>query len=125
MMGHISFFGNGMFFIIVPLILVFSAIFMSGSLGKIIKRLANKNGRYVRGKTTTPELKGQENHQTQIFRLAQSMGGRLSLSEVIIETGLGVREAEQILDNLVDGIHVSLEIDDSGRVYYVFSELIR
>jgi hypothetical protein len=60
----------------------------------------------------------------QIFRLAKRRGGTLTLSEIIIETGLGLKEAERFMDDLVDGRHVRLEVNGNGRLVYEFPELM-
>ena len=60
----------------------------------------------------------------RIFRLAQLRGGQLTLSDVVVETGLSVKSAEQYMETLSDGTHVSLEVDESGRMIYLFPEII-
>ena len=60
----------------------------------------------------------------RIFRLAQLRGGQLTLSDVVVETGLSVKNAEQYMETLSDGTHVSLEVDESGRMIYLFPEII-
>lgn len=60
----------------------------------------------------------------QIFRLAKRRGGTLTLSEIIIETGLGLKEAERFMDDLVDSRHVKLEVNGNGRLVYEFPELM-
>ncbi len=58
-----------------------------------------------------------------IFRLAKLRSGKISLSEVVVETGLNIKEAEQYMDSITDSEHVLLEIDGDGRLIYVFPEL--
>ena len=60
----------------------------------------------------------------EIFRLADEMRGRLTLSDVVIATNLNLKEAERVIDSMVDGIHVTMEVSDSGRVVYEFPEII-
>jgi hypothetical protein len=38
--------------------------------------------------------------------------------------GIDFKEAEHILDTLVDGHHVDVEVSDEGRFFYVFPDLI-
>lgn len=61
--------------------------------------------------------------ESKVFRLASRLGGRVTISDVVIETDLGVAEAEQFMDRLVDGTHVRMEVSDEGRVIYEFPEL--
>ena len=62
--------------------------------------------------------------EVQIFNLAYRLKGKITLSDVIIETGLGIKKAEKVLNRMVDGIRVVMEIDDSGLVIYEFPEII-
>lgn len=59
-----------------------------------------------------------------IFRLADKMKGRLTLSDVVIATNLSIREAETVIESMVDGTHVTMEVSDKGRVVYEFPEII-
>ncbi len=58
-----------------------------------------------------------------VFSLAKRLGGRLTLSDVVVETGLNLAEAERYMDSLVDNAHVSVEVDENGRLCYEFPEL--
>ena len=62
--------------------------------------------------------------QSKIFRLAARQGGRVTVSDVVIETEMGVNEAESFMDRLVDGSHVRMEVNDDGKVFYEFPELL-
>jgi hypothetical protein len=59
-----------------------------------------------------------------VLSLARAHGGRLSVTLVASELSLDLQEAERLLDSLVDGRRVDLQVDDTGRVTYVFPELI-
>ncbi len=58
-----------------------------------------------------------------VFRLARRRGGRITLSDVIVEIGLDVKSAEEFMDSVVDGVHVAVDISSDGRLEYVFPEL--
>jgi len=58
-----------------------------------------------------------------VFSLAKRHGGQLTLSDVVVETGLNLAEAERYMDSLVDNAHVSVEVDENGRLCYEFPEL--
>lgn len=59
-----------------------------------------------------------------IFRLADKRNGKLMLSDVVIATGLDIKEAEAYMDRMVDGNHVVMDVDDAGHVLYLFPEII-
>ena len=59
----------------------------------------------------------------RIFTLARENGGELTVSDVVVETGRGPAEVEVAMNALVDGTHVTMEVDESGRVRYEFPEL--
>ncbi len=60
---------------------------------------------------------------SKVFRLAAKRRGRLTLSDIVIESGLGLKEAERFMDSLVDGPHVQLEVDAQGLINYEFPEI--
>lgn len=70
-------------------------------------------------------IQGKNSNQARIFRLALRLKGRLTVSDVVIETGLNLQQAEDLLEGLVDSIHVRMEVDDRGMVTYEFPEIIR
>ena len=73
----------------------------------------------------TPERQvPQAREDGNLFRLAKKLGGRVTLSEVVVETGMDLKVAERYMDSLVDEAHVTVEVDDMGRVIYVFPELM-
>ena len=37
---------------------------------------------------------------------------------------MGIREAEEVINGMVDGTHVRMEVEDSGLVVYEFPEII-
>jgi hypothetical protein len=60
----------------------------------------------------------------EIFRLADKMKGRLTLSDIVIATNLSMHDAEQVIESMVDAVHVTMEVNDSGGVVYEFPEII-
>ena len=74
--------------------------------------------------TSYPPVRRNDGYEAKIFRLAQQMKGRLTLSDIVIATNLGIKEAERVIDDMVDGVHVSMEVNDKGRVVYEFPEII-
>ncbi len=70
-------------------------------------------------------IQGKKSDEARIFRLALRLKGRLTVSDVVIETGLNLQQTEELLEGLVDSIHVRMEVDDRGMVTYEFPEIIR
>lgn len=60
---------------------------------------------------------------SKVFRLAARRQGRLTLSDIVIESGLGLKEAERFMDSLVDGPQVQIEVDAKGLINYEFPEI--
>lgn len=63
--------------------------------------------------------------EARIFRLARRHGGRLTVSDVVVETGMPAARAEETLQRLTDGVRVRMEVRDTGIVVYEFAELIK
>jgi hypothetical protein len=59
------------------------------------------------------------------FRLARERDGVLTVSDVVVETGLSPRDAGAKLESLVDGEHVTIEVTEAGGIRYEFPELRR
>lgn len=62
--------------------------------------------------------------QAQLFKLAYRLGGRLTVSDIVIETGMGLTESQAFIDSMVDNSHVRMEVDANGLVIYEFPEII-
>ena len=60
----------------------------------------------------------------RIFRAALKHSGRLTISDIVLETDLSIREAEEQINSMVDGTHVRMEVKEDGLVVYEFPEII-
>ena len=67
-------------------------------------------------------IPSSDNIDGVVFRLARRSGGRVTLSEVVIETGMDIKSAEKYMDTLSDGTHVIVDVDGAGRLVYLFPE---
>ncbi len=67
----------------------------------------------------------QNSYEARIFKLAYRLKGRITVSDVVVETGLDVAEAESVMQSMIDNTHVRLEVDDNGILTYEFPEIIR
>ena len=63
--------------------------------------------------------------EAEVFALARGRGGRLRASEVVIELGVGVKEARNLLESLSDNELVRMELEEGGGVVFEFPELRR
>lgn len=67
---------------------------------------------------------GKESNQVTIYKLAYKLEGRITVSDIVIETGQGVQEAEELIQSMVDNQRVRMEVDENGLVVYEFPEII-
>ena len=56
--------------------------------------------------------------------LALNNSGVLTATDVVIATGLSIKQAEETLNSMVDGYRIKMEVRDSGIIVYEFPELI-
>ncbi len=68
--------------------------------------------------------KEKKDPENMIFDLALRNKGRVTLSEIILETGLGMKKAEKLINSMLDDLRVRMEVDDKGLVYYEFPEIM-
>ncbi|MFQ3621435.1 MAG: hypothetical protein SNJ78_10900 [Spirochaetales bacterium] len=111
------------FFFWGPLFFFFPLFFLFVILRWIFPRL----GRQVRLHDPFSfgnSLTDMDSRGARIFRLAQRLGGRVTLSDIVIETGMDPKQAEKFIESLVDGVRVRMEVDEKGIVYYEFPEIL-
>lgn len=63
-------------------------------------------------------------NRVRIYKLAYKLKGRLTVSDIVIETGLDADEAEELIQSMVDNLRVRMEVMDDGLVVYEFPEII-
>ena len=78
-----------------------------------------------RGKKLSVEASAKRQRQRvlEVLGLARANSGRLNVTLVASHMSLDLREAESLLDSMVDGRRVDVHVDDQGRMTYVFPEL--
>lgn len=62
--------------------------------------------------------------ESRIFKLAYRLRGRITVSDIVVDTGVSVQEAEEVVQGMVDNVRVKMEVDDRGFVVYEFPEII-
>ena len=65
----------------------------------------------------------QAKQETEIFRLAQQKGGRLSIPDIVAGTSLSTIEADQIMRTMAEKGYASIQVTDSGIIIYEFYEI--
>jgi hypothetical protein len=116
------------FFFIIPLIF-FGIIVRIGV--NLFRGLSGRADWTIDGATTPYRLgnpysaRRGTSYQARIFKLAYRFKGRLTLSDIIVDTGLGIDDAERVVEEMVDNVHVRMEVDQEGGVSYEFPEIIR
>lgn len=125
-----------MMFGILPLFAVILVLFFSGSLARAFFGRKRKGERARRGGDFSRRDDGHfsasqrepsrlyERMQVAVFRLAARNRGRLTLSDVVVETGMDLKSAEQLLDRMVDSARVRIDVNDNGMIFYEFPEIV-
>src|SRR6056297_713099 len=67
---------------------------------------------------------GKESEQVTLYKLAYKLEGRITVSDIVIETGMEVKEAEELIQSMVDNQRVRMEVDENGMLVYEFPEII-
>ena len=67
---------------------------------------------------------GSNKFESRIFKIANKYKGKLTLSDIVIETDLGIKEAEDSINKLVDGMRIRMEVNNKGLVVYEFPEIM-
>jgi hypothetical protein len=62
--------------------------------------------------------------RARVLELARAASGKLNVSLVATELRIELAEADHLLSSMVDGRRVEMEVDDDGRISYVFTELL-
>jgi hypothetical protein len=117
------FFFGPLFFIVPVLVLLVASRFLSGLFRHAMRDSLppDAGGRTLRGAIGfggTPVL------ESRVFSLAYRMGGRVTVSDVVIDSGLGIKDAEALLDGMTDELRVRMVLDERGLVAYEFPEIM-
>ena len=111
-MGFMPFFG------LVPFILVGGAIYL---LFRYRHRINHDAG--GRGNGDRLARRSGRPRASELYRLAHSHGGALTVSDVVVELGVEPKDAEASLEAITDGQRVQMEVGTDGGVFYRFVEI--
>lgn len=68
--------------------------------------------------------RAEQSMRVKVYQLAYKLEGRVTVSDIVVETGLEVEEAEELIQSMVDNQRVRMEVRDDGLVIYEFPEII-
>ncbi len=113
--------GFGMFFgwiwLLIPLVAIFFGL-------RYLRALTTRRQKGY-DKFTPDNTKVRDSSiQNQIMKLALNNRGFLTVTDVVIGTGLSINEAEKALNSMVDGLRINMQVKDSGIIVYEFIEII-
>ncbi len=76
------------------------------------------------GPSGPDQLRGQT-HQSEVVKLAQGRGGRLTVVEIVADTALSIDQAEAAIAALAERGMAEVEVTDGGLIVYVFPDLVQ
>ncbi len=127
------------FFFGIPIFFILPFIFVALGIRLIARYLRSGRGQDFRQLSPREEflqrympnvfdprvgIKPDQSPEAAIFKLAYRLQGRLTVSDLVIETGLPVDDAEKLIQQMVDGTRIRMEVDDRGMITYEFPEIM-
>ena len=117
MMGSM-FRGFGMFSGFFVILFILAVIFLGVLLLRGLTGISRKGAL----RKSKPDM---QSLHSKIMKLALDKGGELTVTDVVMATGLSIEKAEEELNNMVDGLRIKMEVRDSGIIVYEFLEIIK
>ncbi len=111
----------GMLFGIIMMLAIPAAIFLVLKLKRGLINPKKKNSEKFVSKASNTD---PESFHGKIMNLAIDNKGVLTVTDVVMATGLSLKQAEEVLNNMVDEYRVKMEVKDSGIIVYEFIEII-
>lgn len=71
-----------------------------------------------------PAVRDDETAEARLYRLAAARGGTLTVSDVVVAMGIPVREAQSLLEGMVDERYVRMSVTERGAPLFEFPELM-
>ena len=110
--------------LLVPILVLFFVFRVGSNFFRGISRRWENRDEVPFDFTRRSDVPRKKDFDGVIFSLAYRLKGKITLSDIIVETGLAVREAEGVIEAMVDGVRVRMEVDRNGMVVYEFPEII-
>lgn len=67
---------------------------------------------------------GSDTSEARLYRLAAANGGTLTVSDVVVDLGIPVSEAQLLLESMVDDRYVRMSVSEHGAPLFEFPELM-
>ena len=115
------------FFTVLPILFIFLVLHMVRCALRDTRTQRRPEavwGRDFREHRAVHEAPRRGRLENRVFRLAYRLGGRLTVSDLVVDLDFSIEEAERFLNQLVDSARVTMEVRDDGLVYYEFPEII-
>ncbi len=107
----------GWIFLLIPLMAIFIGV-------RFLRRKYGAGHKYFGNNESKSSEDNGPSIEKQILKLAFEKKGILTVTDVVMETGLSISKAEETLNSMVDGFRVDMRVKDSGIVVYAFTEII-
>jgi hypothetical protein len=100
--------------------ILFGGVFpaVRGLRGMIAERSAAPKAKKI-----GPRERNAENERT-VLRIAQGRAGRVTAAMVVLDSDLGLEDAEAVLESLTTKGHATMRVRDDGRIDYEFAEFL-
>ena len=120
--------GFGLVFAILPFLFIFLVLNLARSALRDVRRRPAARERFAWPVNAAPAPatggRADGRRVNRVFRLAYRLGGRLTVSDLVVDLDFDVEEAERFLGELVDSTRVTMEVQSDGLIYYEFPEII-
>lgn len=118
----------GPFFFLFPVLIVYLVVrTLTGTAGRGSGHRSSftQDGRFDPFGLIQPGSGGEgQSLQVKVYQLAYRLKGTITVSDIVVETGLEVEEAEKLIQSMVDNQRVRMEVRDDGVIFYDFPEII-
>lgn len=91
-----------------------------GSGGKLLAEMSD--GKKLAGEA--PEI-ARVRQEKEVLRVAKSEGGRVTPAVAALKSSCSIEQANTLLDSLVERGYAQIDVDDNGRIVYLFPEFYR
>jgi hypothetical protein len=119
--------GFGLVFAVLPFLFIFLVLNLARSaLRDTRSRRSPERARYgwPQPAARAADDRSDARRVNRVFRLAYRLGGRLTVSDLVVDLDFSIEEAERFLGELVDSTRVTMEVEPDGMLYYEFPEII-
>lgn len=91
-------------------------------IDRVAPRIRDDRIRRILGRKRAMGVDNDE-FEVYMYRLAAKHHARLTSAQIVVESGLPMKEVDKRMASLVDNIHVIMEVSDDGVISYEFPGL--